>query len=101
MRINKYLNGAGVASRREADRLIEAGKVAINGRKAKLGDEIAEGDVVEVSGKKVVPPAARTVIAFHKPVGVITTSDPSAPDNIMAVLMQSAKKPPSVRLIPV
>ncbi len=101
MRINKYLNGAGVASRREADRLIEAGKVSINGRKAKLGDEVAEGDAVEVGGKKVAPPALRTVIAFHKPVGVITTSDASAPDNIMDALARSSKRPPNARLIPV
>ncbi len=101
MRVNKYLNGAGVSSRREADRLIEAGKVTINGRVAKLGDQIQNGDVVAVGGKTVVPPAQQAVIAFHKPVGVIVTTDTSSPDNVMEVLQSSEKKLPDTRLFPV
>ncbi|WKZ29431.1 MAG: pseudouridine synthase [Patescibacteria group bacterium] len=101
MRINKYLNGAGVSSRREADRLIEAGKVTINGRVAKLGDQIQDGDEVAVGGKRVVPPAEHAVIAFHKPVGVIVTTDASSPDNVMEALRRSKKKLPDVRLFPV
>ncbi len=101
MRINKYLADAGVASRREADRLVEAGRVTINGRKPVPGDQVGEGDEVAVDGRVVRPVARKTVIAFHKPVGVITTTDPSAPDNIMDALASASKAPPSARLIPI
>ncbi len=101
MRINKYLNGAGVASRREADRLIEAGDVTINGRVAKLGDQVEEGDAIAVGGRTVVPPQVSTVIAFHKPVGLIVTTDANAPDNVMEALRRSEKRLPNVRLFPV
>src|SRR5689334_20582426 len=101
MRINKYLADAGVASRREADRMIEAGKVTINGRKPTPGEQVEEGDEVLVDGKAVRPVLKKTVIAFHKPVGVITTTDPSAPDNIMEALRNAPKPPPQARLIPV
>jgi pseudouridine synthase len=101
MRINKYLADAGVASRREADRLVEAGKVTINGRKPEHGVQVEAGDEVRVEGKVVVPVINKTVIAFHKPVGVITTTDTSAPDNIMEALQNASKPPPKGRLIPV
>lgn len=101
MRINKYLSDSGVASRRESDRLVAAGKVSINGRQAGLGDQVEEGDAVTVDGKPVRPVANKTVIAFHKPVGVITTSDPAAQDNIMEALASASKAPPNARLIPI
>lgn len=101
MRINKYLAEAGVASRREADRLVEAGKVTINGRRPGPGDQVEEGDEVKVNGTIVRPVAKKTVIAFHKPVGVITTTDAGSPDNIMEALHGAPKPPPKGRLIPV
>jgi len=101
MRINKYLAEAGVASRREADRLVEAGKVTINGRKPGPGDQVEEGDEVKVNGRVVRPVAKKTVIAFHKPVGVITTTDAASPDNIMEALKFAPVPPPKARLIPV
>ncbi len=101
MRVNKFLNGAGIASRREADRLIESGKVTINGKRAKLGDQVEGGDEVAVNGKKIVPPKAQTVIAFHKPVGLIVTTDTSMPDNVMDALHDSDRPLPKVRLFPI
>jgi 23S rRNA pseudouridine2604 synthase len=101
MRINKYLNGAGVASRREADRLIEAGKVKINGRVAGLGDQISEGDIVEVGGRKILPLKQATTIVFHKPVGIIVTTDAKSPDNVMEAIRRSKKTLPNARLFPV
>ena len=101
MRINKYLNGAGVASRREVDRLIEAGRVTVNGRTASLGDRMEEGDDVRVDGLSIVPPKERAVIAFHKPVGVIVTTDPKSPDNVMEALRRSSKRLPKARLFPI
>ena len=70
MRINKYLADQNICSRREADRLIEAGKVTINGQPAKLGDLVSETDVVEVAEfeKKY------RYYAYNKPRGVITHS---------------------------
>ena len=101
MRINKFLNDAGQCSRREADRLIEAGRVKIAGRIAKLGEQVEEGERVEVDGKAVVPPAHRTYLAYHKPIGVIVTTDPNSPDNVMQDLKQSGKPLPKARLFPV
>ncbi|USN88306.1 MAG: rRNA pseudouridine synthase [Candidatus Nomurabacteria bacterium] len=70
MRINKYLAEQKVASRREADALIESGKVLINGKKATLGQQVAKGDTVELIGK----PKKHTYLAYYKGRGVITHS---------------------------
>lgn len=53
MRINKFLAQSGVASRRECDKLIEEGKVFVNGKKASIGMEISDDDEVFVNGSKV------------------------------------------------
>lgn len=78
VRLQKYLSRAGRASRREAERLMEAGRVRVNGEVAReLGTRVVPGrDVVEVDGERItVPP--RLWVAFHKPPGVLTTrSDP-------------------------
>lgn len=72
-RLNKYLAQCGVCSRREADKLIEQGKVTINGVVADMGAKVCEGDVVQV-GKKVLGGKEETkVYAFYKPVGVTCT----------------------------
>ena len=72
MRLNAYLARAGVASRRGADRLIKDGKVTVNGRPAELNDDISEGDVVELNGKKVQVQNLRYIL-LYKPTGYITT----------------------------
>jgi pseudouridine synthase len=70
MRINKYLAHQGIASRREADVLVEAGKVLINGKKAKNGDQVQESDKVELKGAT----KAKTYLAYYKGRGIITHS---------------------------
>lgn len=70
MRINKYLAMKKLCTRREADELIEKGKVTINGRRAKLGDKVQESDNVETFFR----PRAHRYFAYHKPRGVITHS---------------------------
>ncbi|HVU75522.1 MAG TPA: pseudouridine synthase [Candidatus Paceibacterota bacterium] len=70
MRINKYLAHQKYCTRREADSLIESGKVFINGRKAVLGDKVVEDDAVEVRMK----PRKFRYVAYHKPAGIITHS---------------------------
>ncbi len=75
-RIQKYLSRAGVASRREAERLMLAGRVRVNGTLVtELGSQIdPEHDTVEVDGREVSLPKPRWV-ALHKPLGVLTTRD--------------------------
>lgn len=70
MRLNKYLAHTGVASRREADELIERGKVTINGKKAELGQPVEEGDDVQIVGKT----KAKSYLAYYKGRGIITHS---------------------------
>ncbi len=83
MRINKYLATAGVCSRREADRLIQDGKVFLNNRRAKLGDIVHPEDKVEVNRKLIKADLKKIYIAFHKPYGVITTTNQENENNIM------------------
>jgi len=71
IRINKYLAMQGVATRREADKIISSGKITINGRKAVLGDKVNEGDKVEII-KKIKNNFV--YYAYYKPRGVITHS---------------------------
>jgi 23S rRNA pseudouridine2604 synthase len=83
MRINKFFTDQGYCSRREADRLIEAGRVKINGRLAKLGDQVADSDVVTVDGKELKFNHKKVYLMYHKPVGVICTTDPNIENNII------------------
>ena len=81
MRINKYLSEAGVCSRREADRLIEEGRVTINGILAFLGSTVSEGDEVGLDDKLITGSAKKVLIAFNKPRGIVcTTADPKSKD---------------------
>ena len=85
-RINKYLSEVGYCSRRVADRLIEEGKVIINGKIAEMGAKLEEGDQVEVEGRVVEKSTKQKNIylAFNKPVGIVCTTDRSVePDNII------------------
>ena len=85
-RINKYLSEVGYCSRREADRLIEEGKVTINGKITKIGTKAEEGDQVEVEGQKIDKSKKQKNIylAFNKPVGIVCTTDRRVePDNII------------------
>jgi 23S rRNA pseudouridine2604 synthase len=70
MRINKYIATKGLATRKDADALIERGLVFVNGKRAVLGQKLEEKDIVEVKGKK----KTYRYIAFNKPLGVVTHS---------------------------
>ena len=72
IRINRYLAHEDIATRRGADNLITQGKVLINGRAAKLGDQVNEGDKVEMRGKPA--PKKYVYFAYNKPRGIITHS---------------------------
>ena len=83
IRLNKYIASSGLCSRREADTLIESGKVTINGEVALQGSKIMDGDIVLVNGRKVTPDADMVYIAFNKPLGVTCTTDRRDPSNII------------------
>ncbi len=83
-RLNKYLADRGVCSRRKADDLISSGKVVVNGAVAELGLKVDDSDEVVVDGSKLVVQKPKEVyLAFHKPVGLITSVDPNAHDNVI------------------
>lgn len=82
-RINKYLAEAGICSRREADRLVETGKVLINGNTATNGSRVFEGDDVTVNGKRIKGPEDKVYLAFYKPAGIVCTAEKQEENNIM------------------
>lgn len=84
IRINKFFTDHGICSRREADRLIESGVITINGRPAKLGDQVSSNDVIAREGSVIPRGKANLYIKYHKPVGVTTTSESHIPRNIIA-----------------
>ena len=78
IRINKYLSEAGHCSRRAADKLLEQGRITLNGAVPELGTKVMPGDVVEVDGKAVGQPTKaedHVYIVYHKPVGIVCTTD--------------------------
>lgn len=84
IRINKFFTEYGICSRREADRLIESGVITINGRVAKLGDQVTSDDIIAREGRVISWGKANLYIKYHKPVGVTTTSESHVPRNIIA-----------------
>lgn len=84
IRINKFFTEQGICSRREADRLVESGLITINGRVAKLGDQVEPSDVIAREGRVLPWGRASLYIKYHKPVGVTTTSESHVPRNIIA-----------------
>ena len=98
IRLNKYIASSGICSRREADKLIESGKVSVNGVIADLGTRVKEGDSVEVDGKSVTPEDSMIYIAFNKPLGVTCTTDRRDPSNIIDYINYSERIFPIGRL---
>ena len=72
-RLNKYIAECGVCSRREADRLIEAGKVTVNGKTANMGVKVSLADEVIVNGRKLTKKEEKVVLAYYKPIGITCT----------------------------
>ncbi len=84
-RINKYLSEIGYCSRRAADKLIEQGRVKINGKIPEMGTKISKKDQIIVDGKIIHAPEKNMVyIAFNKPIGIVCTTDTKVEkDNII------------------
>jgi len=75
-RLNKYLSEVGYCSRRKADKLIEAGRVTINGEVPEMGTKVSANDVVAVDGEIIKHKKDKPVyLAFNKPVGIVCTTD--------------------------
>lgn len=100
VRINKYLSEAGVCSRRGADRLIEEGRVSVNGTLAFLGSVVKNSDEVRLDGELVSKKTDKILIAFNKPRGIVcTTADPKSKDvNIIEYINYSERIFPVGRL---
>ena len=83
-RLNKYLSEAGYCSRRAADRLIEEGRVTINGKQPEIGTKVAPNDEVRVDGKLVENKTTSHVyLAFNKPLGIVCTTTRVEKNNII------------------
>lgn len=99
-RLNKYISESGMCSRREADRYIEHGNVSINGKPARIGDQVLPGDRVTVNGQLIEPRNEEDLIfiALNKPVGVVSTTDPAERNNIVNFVGHGARIFPIGRL---
>lgn len=86
MRINVYISSTGYCSRREADRLIQSGRVTIDNQLASIGMDVKESSVVKIDGKIIGKQPERIYIALNKPRGIISTTDESKPNNIITYL---------------
>lgn len=73
IRLNKYLASCGICSRREADRLIEQGRVQVNGEVALMGQTVTAQDEIKVNKKLVQGCNKKVVLAYYKPIGVVCT----------------------------
>lgn len=74
IRLNKYLSDAGFCSRREADRLIEKGKIYVDGKVALVGQKVTYNQKIECDGKKISRENELILIAFNKPRGLICST---------------------------
>ncbi|MFC4213117.1 23S rRNA pseudouridine(2604) synthase RluF [Pedobacter lithocola] len=99
-RLNKFISESGLCSRREADRFIEKGTVFINGKRAKIGDQVLPGDKVMVNGHNIEPKEESNFIllAFNKPVGITSTTESNIKDNIVDYVNHSERIFPIGRL---
>lgn len=82
-RLNKFISETGYCSRREADKLIEQGRVTLNGSKPEMGTKVTPGDEVEIDGKPLIHKKAAIYLAFNKPVGITCTTERHIKGNII------------------
>ncbi|WP_321309190.1 pseudouridine synthase [Marinifilum fragile] len=85
-RLNKAIAETGYCSRREADKLIETGKVKVNGKVAEMGVKVTKSDEISVKGQVVTKTVRNIYLAFHKPVGITCTTDLRIKGNIVSYI---------------
>ena len=100
MRINKYLSAKGVCSRREADRLLEAGRITVDGAVAECGQQVDDNNIICIDGSKISNDKTEDIlIAFNKPVGIVcTTTNKQGNNNIVDYIGYSERIYPIGRL---
>jgi 23S rRNA pseudouridine2604 synthase len=96
--LNKYISETGICSRREADRLIEEGRVTINGKVARKGNRVKESDIVKIDKKPLKEKPKTVYLALNKPRGVTCTTDLKDKSNIIDFLKFSGRIFPIGRL---
>ena len=85
-RLNKAISETGYCSRREADKLIEAGKVKVNGKTAEMGLKVGAKDKISVQGKLITKEVRNIYLAFHKPIGITCTTETNVKGNIVTYI---------------
>ncbi|MDY0317408.1 MAG: pseudouridine synthase [Candidatus Izemoplasmatales bacterium] len=86
MRINVFISSTGFCSRREADRLVQNGRVTIDNQIASIGMDVSDTNIVKIDGKVIGKQPDRVYIAFNKPRGIVSTTDQTKPNNIISYL---------------
>ena len=97
-RLNKFLSELGFCSRREADRMIEQGRVLVNGAIPELGTKVTTDDIITVDGKPLNAKPKLVYLAFNKPVGITCTTDTNIKDNIVDFIQYPSRIFPIGRL---
>ena len=98
VRLNKFIADSGVCSRREADRRIQEGRVRIDGRIGTLGDQVLPGMAVTLDGKPVSSAGEKVYLMLNKPRGIVCTTDPREPMNVVDYVNHPARVYPVGRL---
>lgn len=98
LRLNKFISEKGICSRREADKLIELGRVTVNGLKAETGTKVGPNDEVRLDGKLLNKREELVYIALNKPVGITSTTERKIPGNIVDFVNYSKRIFPIGRL---
>lgn len=92
VRLNKYISEAGLCSRREADRLIEAGRVQVDGKTAVSGQKVSDNQEILVDGKSISKEEEMVLLAVNKPRGVVCTTDKRWGDQTVEELIHYPKR---------
>lgn len=82
-RLNKYISETGVCSRRGADKLIEEGRIRVNGKIPELGTRVDDNDEITLDGKPIKEKEKFVYLAFNKPVGITCTTEKNVDGNII------------------
>ena len=98
LRLNKAISDTGYCSRREADKLIEQGRVTVNGTIGVLGEKVTDQDSIAVDGVIIAVKEKPVYIVFNKPVGIICTTDKSTGNNIIDFIKHTNRIFPIGRL---
>ena len=97
-RLNKFISETGFCSRREADKLIEQGRVTLNGKLPQLGTKVSNSDSVEIDGTPINKKEVPVYLAFNKPVGITCTTELKIRDNIISYISYKKRIFPIGRL---